>query len=226
MVKITGGQRIDLLGIRKEDLPGVWRDLGMPSGHAYTKAFRTCKTCVGTDFCRYGVGDSTTLGIAIEKRFQGIESPAQDEAGRDRLPAQLLGGDHQGPRRRRDRGRALGGLRRRRRRLARAQGRPAVHGRHARRGAALHGPLHAVLPRARASTWSAPTTSSSAWGSTSCAACWSTTRRAWPRGSTPTIQAAVDAYVDPWQEAEAPVHPAQFRTDRRRRAHGGVTRCR
>ena len=47
----------------------------MPSGHAYTKAFRTCKTCVGTDFCRYGVGDSTALGIAIEKRFQGIESP-------------------------------------------------------------------------------------------------------------------------------------------------------
>jgi nitrite reductase (NADH) large subunit len=75
MVKITGGQRIDLLGIRKEDLPGVWRDLGMPSGHAYTKAFRTCKTCVGTDFCRYGVGDSTGLGVAIESRFQGIEAP-------------------------------------------------------------------------------------------------------------------------------------------------------
>jgi nitrite reductase (NADH) large subunit len=75
MVKITGGQRIDLLGIKKEDLPGVWRDLGMPSGHAYTKAFRTCKTCVGTDFCRYGVGDSTSLGIAIETRFQGVESP-------------------------------------------------------------------------------------------------------------------------------------------------------
>lgn len=75
MVKITGGQRIDLLGISKENLPKVWRDLGMPSGHAYTKAFRTCKTCVGTEFCRYGVGDSTTLGIDIEKRFQGIESP-------------------------------------------------------------------------------------------------------------------------------------------------------
>src|SRR6185436_2688438 len=75
MVKITGGQRIDLLGVRKEDLPNVWRDLGMPSGHAYTKAFRTCKTCVGSEFCRYGVGDSTGLGIKIEKRFQGIESP-------------------------------------------------------------------------------------------------------------------------------------------------------
>jgi len=77
MVKITGGQRIDLLGIPKEHLPAVWRELGMPSGHAYAKAFRTCKTCVGTDFCRYGVGDSTGLGIAIERRFQGLESPAK-----------------------------------------------------------------------------------------------------------------------------------------------------
>jgi nitrite reductase (NADH) large subunit len=75
MVKITGGQRIDLLGVKKEDLPHVWRDLGMPSGHAYTKAFRTCKTCVGSEFCRFGVGDSVALGIAIEKRYQGIEFP-------------------------------------------------------------------------------------------------------------------------------------------------------
>src|SRR5579885_79772 len=75
MVKITGGQRIDLLGVKKQDLPAVWRELGMPSGHAYTKAFRTCKTCVGTEFCRYGLGDSTQLGIRIEKRFQGVESP-------------------------------------------------------------------------------------------------------------------------------------------------------
>jgi nitrite reductase (NADH) large subunit len=77
MVKITGGQRIDLLGVRKEQLPDVWRDLGMPSGYAYAKAFRTCKTCVGTDFCRYGVGDSTGLGVAIERRFQGVETPAK-----------------------------------------------------------------------------------------------------------------------------------------------------
>jgi nitrite reductase (NADH) large subunit len=77
MVKITGGQRIDLLGIKKDDLPQVWKDLGMPSGHAYAKAFRTCKTCVGTEFCRYGVGDSTGLGIKIENRFQGLESPGK-----------------------------------------------------------------------------------------------------------------------------------------------------
>lgn len=75
MVKITGGQRIDLLGVKKEDLPGIWRELGIPSGHAYTKAFRTCKSCVGTDFCRYGLGDSISLAQKIEYRFQGIESP-------------------------------------------------------------------------------------------------------------------------------------------------------
>ncbi|HLW69098.1 MAG TPA: nitrite reductase large subunit NirB [Candidatus Binataceae bacterium] len=86
MVKITGGQRIDLLGLKKSDLPDVWRDLGMPSGHAYTKAFRTCKTCVGTDFCRYAVGDSTALGIAIEKRFQGIESPGKMKLGASGCP--------------------------------------------------------------------------------------------------------------------------------------------
>ncbi len=75
MVKITGGQRLDILGIPKEHLPAVWGELEMPSGHAYTKAFRTCKTCVGSDFCRFGLGDSTKLGIDIERRFQGVEMP-------------------------------------------------------------------------------------------------------------------------------------------------------
>ena len=77
MIKLTGGQRIDLLGIRKEDLPAVWADLDMPSGYAYGKSFRTVKTCVGSDFCRFGVGDSTALGIAIEERYQGLASPAK-----------------------------------------------------------------------------------------------------------------------------------------------------
>jgi nitrite reductase (NADH) large subunit len=77
MIKLTGGQRIDLLGVRKEDLPGVWADLDMPSGYAYGKSFRTVKTCVGSDFCRYGLGDSTALGIAIEERYQGLASPAK-----------------------------------------------------------------------------------------------------------------------------------------------------
>ncbi|MET3803543.1 nitrite reductase (NADH) large subunit [Nakamurella sp. UYEF19] len=77
LVKLTGGQRIDLLGIRKEDLPAVWADLDMPSGFAYAKSFRTVKTCVGSDFCRFGVGDSTALGVAIETKFQGLESPGK-----------------------------------------------------------------------------------------------------------------------------------------------------
>ena len=77
MIKLTGGQRIDLLGVPKEDLPKVWADLDMPSGYAYGKSFRTVKTCVGSDFCRFGVGDSTQLGIDIESRFQGLESPAK-----------------------------------------------------------------------------------------------------------------------------------------------------
>ncbi len=77
LIKLTGGQRIDLLGLRKEDLPAVWADLGMPSGFGYGKSFRTVKTCVGEDFCRFGLGDSTSLGIAIEERFQGIAGPAK-----------------------------------------------------------------------------------------------------------------------------------------------------
>ncbi|MCF6508286.1 NAD(P)/FAD-dependent oxidoreductase [Blastococcus sp. MG754426] len=77
MVKVTGGQRIDLLGVRKEDLPAMWSDLGMPSGYAYGKSMRTVKTCVGSDFCRFGLDDSTQLGIDMETRFQGIESPAK-----------------------------------------------------------------------------------------------------------------------------------------------------
>jgi nitrite reductase (NADH) large subunit len=77
MIKITGGQRIDLLGVRKEDLPAVWADLDMPSGYAYGKSFRTVKTCVGTDFCRFGLGDSTQLGVDIEQTYKGLESPAK-----------------------------------------------------------------------------------------------------------------------------------------------------
>jgi nitrite reductase (NADH) large subunit len=77
MIKLTGAQRIDLLGVTKADLPAVWRDLGMASGHAYAKSFRTCKSCVGTEFCRFGLGDSTTLAIRIEERFKGIESPGK-----------------------------------------------------------------------------------------------------------------------------------------------------
>ncbi|WP_118132847.1 nitrite reductase large subunit NirB [Oceanicella sp. SM1341] len=77
-VKVTGGQRIDLLGVRKEDLPAVWADLnaaGMVSGHAYAKGLRTVKTCVGTEHCRFGTQDSTGLGIKLEKALWGAWSP-------------------------------------------------------------------------------------------------------------------------------------------------------
>ena len=124
MVKVTGGQRIDLLGVRKEQLPAIWEELGMPSGHAYAKAVRTVKTCVGTDFCRFGLGDSIGVGIELERRDGGPLHAAQGQVGGRRLPAQLRGGLRQGHRPRRDRGR-LGDLRRRRRRRHRAQGRPA-----------------------------------------------------------------------------------------------------
>ncbi len=75
MVKVTGGQRIDLLGVKKEDLPKVWADLDMPSGHAYGKSLRTVKTCVGSEFCRFGTQDSTGMGIALEKELTGMWSP-------------------------------------------------------------------------------------------------------------------------------------------------------
>jgi nitrite reductase (NADH) large subunit len=79
-VKVTGGQRIDMLGVRKEDLPAVWADLGQAgfvSGHAYAKGLRTVKTCVGTDWCRFGTQDSTGLGIRIEKFMWGSWTPAK-----------------------------------------------------------------------------------------------------------------------------------------------------
>lgn len=83
-VKVTGGQRIDLLGVRKEDLPAVWADLnaaGMVSGHAYAKALRTVKTCVGSEWCRFGTQDSTGLGIKLEKTMWGAWTPAKVKLG-------------------------------------------------------------------------------------------------------------------------------------------------
>ena len=77
-VKVTGGQRIDLLGVKKEDLPAVWDRLnaaGMVSGHAYGKALRTVKTCVGSQWCRFGTQDSTSLGIALERMAWGSWMP-------------------------------------------------------------------------------------------------------------------------------------------------------
>lgn len=78
MVKVTGGQRLDIFGIRKEDLPAVWADLnaaGMVSGHAYGKSLRTVKTCVGSEWCRFGTQDSTGLGVKIERMTWGSWMP-------------------------------------------------------------------------------------------------------------------------------------------------------
>jgi nitrite reductase (NADH) large subunit len=76
--KITGGQRIDLLGVRVDELPLVWKDLieaGFESGHAYGKALRTVKSCVGSTWCRYGVQDSTSFAIRVEERYRGLRAP-------------------------------------------------------------------------------------------------------------------------------------------------------
>ncbi|TYB36361.1 nitrite reductase large subunit [Micromonospora sp. AP08] len=76
--KITGGQRIDLFGARVEQLPQIWRrlvDAGFESGHAYGKALRTVKSCVGETWCRYGVQDSVGLAVALELRYRGLRAP-------------------------------------------------------------------------------------------------------------------------------------------------------
>jgi nitrite reductase (NADH) large subunit len=75
MVKVTGSQRLDLLGVKKEDLPRVWEDLGMPSGQAYAKGVRMVKTCVGTTFCRFGTQDSIATGIELERRLENLYTP-------------------------------------------------------------------------------------------------------------------------------------------------------
>ncbi|MFN3523763.1 MAG: nitrite reductase large subunit NirB [Phenylobacterium sp.] len=83
-VKVTGGQRIDLLGVKKDDLPAVWAELnaaGLVSGHAYAKGLRTVKTCVGSDWCRFGTQDSTGLGVRLEKFMWGSWSPAKVKLG-------------------------------------------------------------------------------------------------------------------------------------------------
>lgn len=75
MVKITGSQRIDLLGVKKEDLPKMWADLDMPSGQAYAKGLRMVKTCVGSTFCRFGTQDSIAAGIELETRLENLFTP-------------------------------------------------------------------------------------------------------------------------------------------------------
>lgn len=81
MVKVTGSQRIDLLGVNKCDLPNIWADLAMPSGQAYTKGVRMVKTCVGSDFCRFGTQDSISAGIELETRLENLYTPHKVKMG-------------------------------------------------------------------------------------------------------------------------------------------------
>ena len=75
LVKLTGGQRIGLFGVKKCDLPAIWEELDMPSGYAYGKTLRTVKTCVGSEFCRYGTQNSMGLGIKLEQKFERLDTP-------------------------------------------------------------------------------------------------------------------------------------------------------
>ena len=82
--KITGGQRIDMFGARVDQLPEIWRRLvdgGMESGHAYGKALRTVKSCVGSDWCRYGQQDSVQMAIDLELRYRGLRAPHKIKMG-------------------------------------------------------------------------------------------------------------------------------------------------
>jgi nitrite reductase (NADH) large subunit len=211
LIKLTGGQRIDLLGLRKEDLPAVWKDLGMPSGYAYGKSFRTVKTCVGTDYCRFGVGDSTSLGIRIEQRFQGIAGPGKMKlavAGCPRNCSEALCKD-------------LGVV-------AIEGGKWEIYvggaaGAHIRKGdllATVDDPQRVITLAGRFLQYYRENGK------------WLERTYAWvPRVGIDRIRAvvvddadgiaerldadmqkAVDAYVDPWLEADAPVTPGQFRT--------------
>ena len=87
LVKMTGGQRIDLVGVKKEDLPGIWRDIGMPAGHAWGKSYRTCKSCIGIDYCRFGLGDSMGLAQKIERTFRALsDTPGKLKLGTTGCP--------------------------------------------------------------------------------------------------------------------------------------------
>lgn len=86
LIKLTGGQRMDLFGIQKEDLPSVWADLDMPSGYAYGKTLRTVKTCVGENFCRFGTQDSISLGQMLEKKFERVGTPHKVKMGVSACP--------------------------------------------------------------------------------------------------------------------------------------------
>ena len=201
--KITGGQRIDLFGARVEQLPAIWRrlvDAGFESGHAYGKALRTVKSCVGSTWCRYGVQDSVALAIDLELRYRGLRSPHKLKGGVSGCARECAeargkdfgviatekgwnlyvggnGGATPAPRR--------AARRRPRHRDAGPLPRPVPHVLHPHRRPAA---AHRALDRARSTAaWTASARSSSTTRSAS-APSW---RRRWPRH--------VDAYADEWK---------------------------
>ena len=125
--KITGGQRVDLFGARVDQLPDIWEqlvDAGFESGHAYGKALRTVKCCVGSTWCRYGVQDSVGFAIDVENRYKGLRSPHKLKGGGLRLRPRVRRGAEQGLRHHRHR-EGLEPLRLRQRRRQAAPRRPA-----------------------------------------------------------------------------------------------------
>jgi len=181
----------------------------MPSGHAYTKSFRTCKTCIGSEYCRYGVGDSTTLGVQIERRYQGIETPAKLKlatAGCPRNCSEATTKDVgavaiDGGKWEIYVGGAAGGHVRKGDILTVVDSHDAVllyMGRfmqYYREHAKYLERTYDFVPRIGIATLRAILVDDSEG---ICA------------DLDAAIQNAVDAYVDPWQEAEEPVHPSQF----------------
>ena len=125
--KITGGQRVDLFGARQQDLPDIWEQLvaaGFESGHAYGKALRTVKSCVGSDWCRYGIGNSVGFAIRLEERYRGLRSPHKLKSAVSGCVRECARGAEQGLRPDRH-GERLQPLRRRQRRSEAASRRPA-----------------------------------------------------------------------------------------------------
>ena len=209
MVKLTGGQRIDLLGITKDDLPEVWADLGMPSRlRVHARRFRTCKTCVGTEFCRFGTNDSHRPRHRHREAVPGVRVPGEDEAGRQRLPAELRRGHVkdvgvvaiEGGEWEIYVGGAAGAHVRKSDVLCRVDD--------AGRGAAASSAGSCSTTATTPSGWSAPTTSCRGSASSRSAPSSSTTREGIADRLDAAMQDAVDAYVDPWSRAETAVTAA------------------